>query len=208
MDISANRKRKRRIVWRSMIAIVCTGVLWLGYLLWRIGSVPDDSGAKADVGIVLGAALWNDKPSPALQERLDRAVELYRSGRIPNMIVSGGAGNGEASLTEAEGMRNYLAEHGIPPVAIMLEKQSTDTYENLLYSKSIMQERGWRSALIITHRYHAARALDMAEFLGYERPLPSPVDSRVLMMSYHKSREAVGWTKWTLDKLLIKTGFK
>lgn len=206
-------KSAKRALARIVIALCCAGLLWIGYLLWLMGSLSDNPEVKGDVGIVLGAALWGDKPSPGLQERLDKAVELYRSGRIPGLIVSGGAGssaqgNGATRLTEAEGMRNYLLEQGIPRDVIWMESRSTDTYENLLFSKSIVQEHQWSKAVIITHQYHAARALDMAEFLGYEHPSAAPVASKVLMMSWHKSRETLAWTKWTLDKLLLTGGFK
>ncbi|MFE5317328.1 YdcF family protein [Paenibacillus sp. NPDC056579] len=206
------RKSAKRTLARIVIALCCAALLWIGYLLWLMGSLTDNPETKGDVGIVLGAALWGDKPSPGLRERLDKAVELYRTGRIPGLIVSGGAGSaqeiGESRLTEAEGMRNYLLEQGIPRDVIWMENQSTDTYENLLFSKSIVQEHHWRKVVIITHQYHAARALDMAEFLGYEHPAAAPVTSKVLMMSWHKSRETLAWTKWTLDKLLLTVEFK
>lgn len=202
------RNIARRTFWRIVLAILCSGLLWVGYLLWKMESLPDDKEVKGDVGIVLGAALWNDKPSPGLQERLNRAVELYNSGRIPEIIVSGGAGGGPSRLTEAEGMRNYLLEHGIPQHNIWLENRSTDTFENLSFSQTIVKEHQWQNVVIITHTYHAARAIDMAEFLGLEHPTASPVPSRVLTMSWHKSREMLAWTKWTLDKLLMKTGFQ
>src|SRR5690242_8616129 len=48
-----------------------------------------------DAAVVLGASLWHNKPSPALRERLNRALDLYRKGNIDTFILSGGLGNNE-----------------------------------------------------------------------------------------------------------------
>ncbi|WP_282935488.1 YdcF family protein [Paenibacillus sp. RC67] len=195
-------------LFRFVLAVCILGLMWTVYLLWEMESFPDNPQARGDVGIVLGAALWQDAPSPALKERLNRAVELYRSGQIPRIMVSGGLDTVYSKLTEAEGMRNYLLEQGIPDSAIVMEKKSTSTYENLLYCQTLLEEQGWHSSVIITHRYHAVRAMDIAQFLGYEQTTASPMDSTVLMMSWHKSRETLAWTKWELDKLLLKLGLE
>ncbi|MBE1441796.1 YdcF family protein [Paenibacillus sp. OAS669] len=193
---------------RLLLALCILGLAWAVFLLWKMESFPDNPQARGDVGIVLGAALWKDTPSPALKERLDRAVELYRAGQIPRIIVSGGLDSVYSKLTEAEGMRNYLLTQGIPAGVITMETQSTSTYENLLFCQQLLKQQGWTSAVIITHRYHAVRAMDIAAFLGYEQFEASPVDSKVLMMYWHKSRETLAWTKWELDKLLIRIGLE
>lgn len=162
---------------------------------------------KADVGIVLGAALWDGEPSPALRERLDHALELYREGWFDAFILTGGYDYVGAKLTEAEGMRNYLVERGVPEEDILLENAARSTYENLVFSQNIMASRGWSKAVIITHTYHGARALDIARFLGYEDPVVSVTDSKVMNMAWHMARETLAYTKWQADKLLIRIGW-
>ena len=44
-------------------------------------------------------------------------------------------------MTEAEAMYEYLKAHGIPESQMLLEEQSASTYENLVYSKLLIQER-------------------------------------------------------------------
>ncbi|GBF78232.1 hypothetical protein PA598K_06849 [Paenibacillus sp. 598K] len=185
------------------------GVFWCGYMLWQISSYtqPRDI-AQADVGIVLGAALWNNVPSLGLGERLDYAIRLYEQGRFESLIVSGGLDNNGSTITEAQGMRNYLVDHGIPPGAIAMEPESTSTYENLLFSKSIMEAKGWQSAIIISHDFHSARSHDIA---GYLRMEPyQVVGTKTRYISYAKSelREVLAYTKWQLDKLAMLTGVK
>ena len=66
-----------------------------------------------------------------------------------------------------------------------------------------MEQEGWKAAIIVTHTYHGARALDIAEFLDYEQPHMSVIESQVMYMPYHKARETLAFTKWTLDKFII-----
>jgi uncharacterized SAM-binding protein YcdF (DUF218 family) len=188
------------------IVLLFAVVIWVCVLQWRMASVQDNPSAHGDVGIVLGASLWGNIPSPSLQERLERAVALYKARSIPYIIVSGGYDHKDSALSEAEGMRNYLITQGIPENVIILENQATSTYENLLFSQVLMKQRGWQSAVIITHRYHMLRALEMADFLNYTHPEASPVDSEVLYMPWHKARETISYVKWYLEMLLITAG--
>ncbi len=158
----------------------------------------------ADVGIVLGAALWGDEPSPALKERLDRAAELYKQHMFPRLIVSGGYDVPNAKLTEAEGMRDYLVNLGVPAKQIVLENKATSTYENVLFSKQLMDRSGWRKAIVITHRYHGLRALEMAKSVGMEDPGLAVMDSKALIMWWHLGRETLAYTKWQWDKLMLQ----
>lgn len=191
---------------KVMLMVTAIALLWVLFIQWKMASLPDGKLPPKEVGIVLGAALWQTEPSPALQERLNRAVQLYESGTIKHIIVSGGYDHANAELTEAEGMRNYLVDKGVRQSDIYLENEATNTYENMLFSQKIMRSNGWTSSVIITHRYHAVRALDIARFLGYEDPAVSPMDSRVLMMAWHKGRETLALTKWQWDKVRMVFG--
>ncbi|WP_409346882.1 YdcF family protein [Paenibacillus sp. MBLB4367] len=183
-------------------------LVWVGYVQWKIQAAQFGETKAADVGIVLGAALWSDKPSPGLKERLDHAYSLYKAGKYPRLIVSGGLDGNSSKLTEAEGMRNYLIEKGIPSERIFLENEARSTYENLLFSQAIMERNGWRSALIVTHHYHGARAQDIANFIGMKDADVDTADSRVMNMTWHNTRETLAFTKWELDKLLMRLGLR
>ncbi|MFC3801267.1 YdcF family protein [Cohnella sp. GCM10012308] len=200
--------RRRRL--RAAAYIVSAGVLalflWCGSLFVVIGRFGGEPAkglpAQSDVGIVLGASLWDNKPSPGLQERLDQALSLYKANVFSRFIVTGGLDAGGAVLTEAEGMRDYLLQRGVPAPAIFIEPEATSTYENLKFSKAIMQANGWHTAVIVTHQYHGSRSLDIAEALDYERPQVSVTDSKVMNMAYHRTREVLAYTKWLLQKWL------
>jgi uncharacterized SAM-binding protein YcdF (DUF218 family) len=207
---SMPKSKFRRIManlFRTFIILFLLGVGWIIYIQWKVQVAPDqDLPKQVDVGIVLGASLRQDIPSPGLQERLDLAVNLYKQGKFKQLIVSGGLDHNGSKLTEAEGMRDYLIKKGLPAKSILIEPRATSTYENLLFSKQIMDEQGLVSSIIVTHSYHGSRSLDIAESIGLKDPLVSSIDSEVLFMPYHEARETLAYTKWFWTKLLLKVG--
>ncbi|MGA8941271.1 MAG: YdcF family protein [Thermoactinomyces sp.] len=175
-----------------LIVFICGGVF---LYLWEWVSRYDHVNPPRkhfEAGIVLGAALWNQQPSPALKERLNLALKLYQENRVDYLILSGGLGNN--GITEAEGMKNYLLERGVSPAHLILEDQSSNTRENLLNSKRILAKNQWKTVTIITHDYHMVRALNYARQAGIHATA-SPVHSRVLFLPYHKTRECLALVK-------------
>ena len=210
----AVRRRKRRAslgarLLRAVLlaAFACAG--WIAWIFWQIESFePKPELPEYDAGIVLGAALWNGEPSPGLKERLDKAYELYREGRFRVFILTGGYDHPGARLTEAEGMKRYLAALGVPEDRILLEPEARSTYENLAFSRDIMEREGLRTALIVTHDFHAARARDVARWLGYEQPGFAAAESSVLPASQKHLREIAAFTKWKVDSVLLRIGLQ
>lgn len=99
-----------------------------------------------DYIIVLGCAIRKDgTPTPLLRGRLDRALDFAKrqeqeTGKAPIFILSGGQGADEC-VSEAECMRRYLAAQGVPEERMLLEDRSTDTAENMAFSKKLILER-------------------------------------------------------------------
>lgn len=205
LGISEDPKRNRyKPYFKAVLLLFILGVVWVMYALFQVTSERSASaGSRADVGIVLGAALWNDQPSPGLLERLEKAAADYEKGRFKYVIVTGGLDAGGATITEAEGMADYLISHGIPESAILLEDRATSTYENLLYSRAIMREQNLETAIIITHDFHGRRALEVARTLDYVWPKLSLIHSTVLNEPYYIGREVLAYTKWKFDQIGI-----
>lgn len=192
-----------RGIWIVLGSVMLLGLIWSGYNWYRIEQTIEKANARhATVGIVLGAAVWGEGPSPGLRERLEQAVTLYEEGYVSKLLVTGGLGEGK-TITEAAVSRNYLVAKGIPEEDILLESKSTSTYENLLYGQQILEEHHIQDALIISHDYHLARAMVMADSLGI---VASPVGttSHVLFGPYHKAREVLALTYWELSRLYTK----
>lgn len=206
---SKSRKRRGLLLFRIFIGLCLLGLLACGYLLWLINSYDDDVPIEqADAAIVLGASLWSDKPSPALKERLDHADKLYKEGKIKMLILSGGLDHNGSKLTEAEGMRVYLLAKGIPAERMLLDNAARSTYENLLNSKVIAAEHDLEKLLIVTHDYHAPRAMEMARYLDYENVQAAAFHSAVLNPIKNQSREVLAYAKWKLDAVLLRFGYR
>lgn len=118
-----------------------------------------------DYIIVLGAQVWEHGPSVVLKYRLDKAIEYLEANPDTLCIVSGGQGYNEP-YAEAVGMADYLEKKGIPTERIKLEAESTNTKENILFSKELMEEGA--SVGLVTNNFHVFRALQSARKYGLE----------------------------------------
>lgn len=74
-----------------------------------------------------------------------RAAELYLRGLAPVVLFTGGLGrNTEGLLPEPEAVRfaRVAMECGVPETAILLEPESTNTAENILFTRRLLEQRG------------------------------------------------------------------
>lgn len=74
-----------------------------------------------------------------------RAAEMYHQGLAPVVLFTGGLGrNTEGLLPEPEAVRfaRVAMECGVPEKAILLEPESTNTAENILFTRRLLEERG------------------------------------------------------------------
>ena len=125
--------------------------------------------------IVLGAGLLNGKEvSPLLASRIQIALDFAnkqqsKTGHYPWLIFSGGQGGGE-ELPEGVAMADYANHHGAQTSRVLIEDQSKTTYENMLFSKKILQSHGLNLAqgLFATSDYHTFRAAGYARLVGLQ----------------------------------------
>ena len=148
----------------------------------------DGEAARAPVAIVLGAAVHADgQPSPWLAHRLDAAADLYTSGRVEAILVSGD--NRRAGYDEPTVMRSYLLSRGIPEQAIALDYAGFDTYDTCVRARRIF---GIERALLVTQDFHEPRAVAICRSVGLD--VDGVGDSRA-----HSDR--IGWTvSWVRER--------
>lgn len=116
--------------------------------------------------VVLGAAVRGDRPSRSLKTRLDAAAEYLKAHPQAACVVSGGQGRDE-TCTEASVMRTYLIDAGIEPGRIYVEDRSTSTYENIVFSRRVIEENGLDPHMAIaTQEFHQYRAQWFARKAG------------------------------------------
>ncbi|MGR3465229.1 YdcF family protein [Limimaricola sp.] len=114
--------------------------------------------------LILGAAVWEDGPSPTLRRRTGHAASLFHAGRVSHLVPCGGLGRHPPS--EGEAMRRLLVEAGVPDTAIHPETASRDTLENIRNALPILDRIGARRVVIVTDAPHVPRALMVARRLG------------------------------------------
>ena len=146
------------------------GFAFVAFMLYSILYLLIPKKKHYDFIIIHGAGLLDgEKVTPLLKRRIDKAVEAYHKSKNPRIkiIASGGQG-GDEKISEAQAICNYLLEEtDVPREAILLEEDSTTTYENLLFSKE-MGERLVTSPrfLFVTNDYHVFRTSTYARRIG------------------------------------------
>lgn len=129
---------------------------------------------KADAAIVLGAAVWEDEPSPVFEERIKHGIWLYKNGYVKKIIFTGGKSK-EDELSEAVVAKNYAVAESVPEEDILLETQSKITQENLYFSKQVADKNDIKSFIIVSDPLHMKRAMLLAEDYEMESyPSPTP----------------------------------
>ena len=141
--------------------------------IWRVARKPV-ADHPADVAIVLGAAVWRDKPSPVFEARVRHGVELYQQGLVKKLLFTGGLAEGDR-LAESEAARAFAVASGVPAADTLVETVSRTTAQNAREAAAVMARENLRSAIIVSDPLHLRRALAMFADLGIEAvPSPTP----------------------------------
>ncbi len=112
---------------------------------------------RADLAVVLGNTVAPDgQPSARLRARLDEALQLYRSGTVQRVLVSGGVEE-PGHRDEAAVMAAYLRGHGVPPEAILEDAAGTDTMETARHAAASV--RLGAGLVVVSQWFHLPRAI-------------------------------------------------
>lgn len=146
-----------------------------------IGKLP-----KADVIVVLGGALRLPLPPRRdfeLTEGSDRAryaATLFRAGKAPRVLISGGNLLEQSGGVQGEAhyVRMFLGELGVPGDAMLVENESRTTRENAIATRRMLDQHGLKSVLLVTSAAHMPRALGSFRAAGIQAT-PAPTDYRI-----------------------------
>jgi uncharacterized SAM-binding protein YcdF (DUF218 family)/glycosyltransferase involved in cell wall biosynthesis len=130
---------------------------------------------QADAIVVFAGGVGESgKAGGGAQERLARAVELYRAKYAPVLILSSGY---VYSFQEASVMRALAIDQGVPDSAIVLEQRATNTLQNVKFVNDILRDRHWTRILLVSSPYHMRRALLVWKKQAPEvQVVPTPVE--------------------------------
>lgn len=162
---------RRKVALAIAIGVVLAGLSVLGVILAQVQLGQADriayttsTAEHAPVAIVLGASvLTSGEPSDALRDRLDTALDLYRSGVVDRILITGD--DGRFRVDEITVMRDYLTKAEIPWERIMVDGKGYRTYESCKRAVSVL---GIRKAVLVTQRFHMGRALYLCNSFGMD----------------------------------------
>lgn len=171
--------RATRAPWRRAVRIAGWSLgamlLWSALLAGCIvaGGRPQPE-ARADAALVLGAAVWNGRPSPVFAERIHHAIALYQRGQVRSLVFTGGVGSGD-TVAEGAVAARYAIARGVPAEAIVVEAASRTTWDNLAFAQPLLAANGLRSVVIVSDPHHLRRAGMIARRLGLDHVVsPTP----------------------------------
>lgn len=165
-----NGKKAVRYIFRTLLIIYAVLVAYAAtlsvFMIANMNDAPEKDSSRTVV--VLGCQVRRDGPSLMLSRRIDAAYNYLSEDEKADCIVSGGKGDNE-HISEAEAMYESLVNDGIAQSRIAKEDKSSSTYENLLFSKQLLEDNGKPLRIaIVTDGFHQWRARLQAESLGYD----------------------------------------
>lgn len=152
-------------IWAGITSIVAiyTFIVFVFLVTAALCSIARPKRDK-DYIVVLGSGLIDGRVTPLLAGRIRRAIQFARkqhddTGRFPVLVMSGGQGPDEP-IAESRAMAQFAIDAGYDPACVLVETDSTNTAENMAFSKALMDARspeGYR-AIFSTSSYHVMRA--------------------------------------------------
>ncbi len=151
--------------WLAVLAFLFLGLTAPRWILgWQYGRriLTATEAPERQVAIVFGAGLRHDgTPTTVLADRVDTAVDLYRQGKVAQLLMTGSAREG---YDEPGAMAARARALGVPEEAILLDTGGVRTYASCARAQRI----GVRSALLVSQRFHLPRALALCGAMGIE----------------------------------------
>lgn len=196
---------KRLTVWRGLVwaarlvalSLALSFVIVLaatGFFAARgVGPVLEK---RADVIFVLSAGLDRDFEilDSFSRDRVATAVELWRRGVAPTILMSGGV---DATTRQhvGERMKSAAIDLGVPENAIFVEGFSTSTFENARFTLRVAREEGWRRAVIVSDDFHLLRARVLFEVWRTRDGVRD--DVKIVSLAPASGRENAGFVQST-----------
>lgn len=165
---------------QTMLLLLIAAVILTAISTWQVyryAATAFEQPQSADAAVILGAAAWGNKPSPVFRERIKHGIKLYQNGTVSKLIFTGGTPKA-GYPTEAEVGKQFAIKHGIPESDIFTEHSSTNTYDNLKNTRTLMHQHKITSIIIVSDPLHMARASAMADDLGLNASYSATPTSR------------------------------
>ena len=165
-------KRKMRNIFLFLAGLFLFGILSVAIINFYMISYADrytiteeEASDIVDIDciMVLGCGVYQNNPTPLLEDRLKRGVAVFQTGVSPKILMSGD--HGQENYDEVNVMKQYALDQGIPEKDIFMDHAGFSTYESMCRAREIF---GIDKMIIVTQKYHLPRAVYLARKLGIE----------------------------------------
>jgi uncharacterized SAM-binding protein YcdF (DUF218 family) len=140
----------------SGLVLLTAAVIYTIALLLVLVVSQQDQRVPSDAIVVLGAAQYNGRPSPVFRARLDHALQLYREGLAPRIVVTGGVGRGDTT-SEAIAGRQYLLARKVPPESVVAQPQGRSTQASMTAVAEWLETTRLKRVTLVSDPFHMFR---------------------------------------------------
>lgn len=172
----------------SIFVMTTTAGLSYLYFLKKIFSTAKATTTSCNEDVVvcvLGKKLVNEKPDHEYILRLNRVSGILKNDENAQTIILGGK-TGGAKISEAFAGKEYLLKKNITSSRINLEEASVNTLENFKNALTLIRKKD-QNIVVVTNRYHLARAKKLAEGFGLKITLCAAEDKfKLNLISVYK----------------------
>lgn len=188
------------------LVLVCLGLLGLLMISAHVVSETKDrivtidslGDFDPDCVLVLGAGVWEGNvPSPMLKDRLDKSIEISKSGVEDTLLMSGD--HGTLEYDEVNVMKAYAISKGLNSSDIFMDHAGFSTYESLYRAKQVF---GVKKLIIVSQKQHLYRALYIARALGLDAVGVAAEDIAYGGALYREGREILARVKDVFTTLI------
>jgi vancomycin permeability regulator SanA len=167
--------KKKWVIWPALILFLWV-VLHLAYII--VDGTRDYAGS-ADVAVILGNRVFPDgSMSSWLKGRVDKALELYRQGRVRKIYASGGYYPEEEGVhREGDVMKAYLIAQGVKDSDVVADNQGQNSYLTAVDFLKWNQGQHFNSVIVVSQFYHITRCKYIFHKMGATQVYGASSDS-------------------------------
>ena len=142
---------------KKLKIIIYILIIWvLIHITYSVIDGLTDDKKNADIAVILGNKVNEDGTlSERLLKRMECGLELYKSGRVKKLIVSGGLG--KEGFYEGTKMQNYLIKNGVPDTAIIIDNYGNNTIATVNNTLKLQDSLNFKSLIIVSQYFHLTR---------------------------------------------------
>ncbi len=157
----------------------------------------------ADAIVVFGCRVYSDgEPSLVLSDRVRTGCELFREGLAPQIVFSGGPGDGDIHETEA--MRRMALELGVPDSAIVLDPHGLSTWATVQNTSPLFAASSARRVLAVSHFYHLPRVKLTYQSRGWDVfTVPARETQSIQQLPFNMAREVLAFWAYFLRVVVV-----